>query len=149
MRNAGRVSEEQAGAIVGVFKKLPDSLSSEQVQLAEKTMIGFAADHGPKGLRSLAGYLLEVIAPEIAEQTEAAQLEAQEREARKTQFLRLRDDGDGCVTITGKLPAADGEALRAVVDAIAKTRRQRATPARTVRPGLNRRCRSRRDGRRR
>jgi len=55
-------------------------------------------------LRSLAGYLLEVIAPGIAEQTEAAQLEAQEREARKTQFLRLRDDGDGCLTITGKLP---------------------------------------------
>jgi len=62
-----------------------------------------------------------VIAPEIAEQTEAAQLEAKEREARKTQFLRLRDDGDGCLTITGKLPAADGEALRAVVDAIAKS----------------------------
>jgi len=74
-----------------------------------------------KGLRSLAGYLLVVIAPEIAEQTEAAQLEAQEREAGKTQLLRLRDDGDGCVTITGKPPAADGEALRAVVDAIAKS----------------------------
>jgi len=48
-------------------------------------------------------------------------LEAQEREAGKTQLLRLRDDGDGCVTITGKRPAADGEALRAVVDAIAKS----------------------------
>ena len=118
---AGTVSEEQAGAIVGVLKKLPDLLASEQVQLAEKTMIGFAADHGPKGLRSLAGYLLVVIAPEIAEATEAAQLEAQEREARKTQFLRLRDDGDGCLTITGKLPAADGDAVRAVVDAIAKS----------------------------
>ncbi len=87
-------------------------------------MIGLAADHGPKGLRSLAGYLLVVIAPELAEQTEAAQWEAQEREARKTQFLRLRDDGDGCLTITGKLPAADGDALRAVVDAIAKARRR-------------------------
>ncbi len=118
---AGTVSQEQAGAIVGVLKKLPDTLSTEQVQLAEKTMIGLAADHGPKGLRSLAGYLLVVIAPKIAEATEAAQLEAQEREARKTQFLRLRDDGDGCVTITGKLPAADGDASRAVVDAIAKS----------------------------
>jgi len=69
---AGTVSEEQSGAIVGVLKKLPDSLASEQVPLAEKTMIGLAADHGPRGLRSLAGYLLVVIAPEIAEQTEAA-----------------------------------------------------------------------------
>jgi len=118
----GAVSQEQAGAIVGVLKKLPESLSTEQVTAAEKMMIGFAETHGPKGLRDLARYLLEVIAPEIAEKTEAAQLEAQDREARKNQFLRLRDDGDGCTTISGILPAADGEALRAVVDAIAKPR---------------------------
>jgi len=118
---AGGVSEEQAGAIVGVLKKLPETLSTEQVTRAEKVMIGFAETYGPKGLRDIARYLLEVIAPEIAEQADAAQLEAQEREARKNQYLRLRDDGDGCVTIAGKLPAADGEALRAVVDAIAKS----------------------------
>jgi hypothetical protein len=86
-------------------------------------MIGFAADHGPKGLRDLARYLLEVIAPEIAEASEAAALEVQDREARKNQFLRLRDDGDGCTSISGKLPAADGEALRAVVEAIANSTR--------------------------
>jgi hypothetical protein len=116
---AGAVSAAQAAAIVGVLKKLPEDLSVEQVQAAEAMMIGFAAEHGPKGLRDLARHLLEVIAPEIAEAAEAAALEAQEREARKTQFLRLRDDGDGSVAIAGKLPAADGEALRAVVDAIA------------------------------
>ncbi len=116
---AGAVSAEQAAAIVGVLKKLPESLTVEQVQAAEAMMIGFAAEHGPKGLRDLARHLLEVIAPEIAEAAEAAALEAQDREARKTQFLRLRDDGDGSVAIAGKLPAADGEALRAVVDAIA------------------------------
>jgi len=116
---AGGVSAEQAAAIVGVLKKLPEDLSVEQVKAAEVMMIGFAADHGPKGLRDLARHLLNVIAPEIAETTEAAALEAQDREARKNQYLRLRDDGDGSVTIAGKLPAADGEALRAVVDAIA------------------------------
>ena len=118
---AGAVSAEQAAAIVGVLKKLPEDLSVEQVRAAEAMMIGFAADHGPKGLRDLARHLLEVIAPEIAEAAEAAVLEAQDREARKNQYLRLRDDGDGSVTIAGKLPAADGEALRAVVDAIAKS----------------------------
>ncbi|HEY8789496.1 MAG TPA: DUF222 domain-containing protein [Actinopolymorphaceae bacterium] len=118
---AGSVSAEQAAAIVGVLKKLPADLDADQVKRAEKTMIGFAETYGPKGLRDIARYLLEVIAPEIAEQADAAQLEAQEREARKNQYLRLRDDGDGCVTIAGKLPAADGEALRAVVDAIAKS----------------------------
>jgi Domain of unknown function (DUF222) len=116
---AGAVSAEQAAAIVGVLKKLPESLTVEQVQAAEAMMIGFADDHGPKGLRDLARHLLDVIAPEIAEQAEAAALEAQDREARRNQYLRLRDDGDGSVTIAGKLPAADGEALRAVVEAIA------------------------------
>jgi len=116
----GAVSAEQAAAIVGVLKKLPDILSVEQVTAAEAMMIGFAAEHGPTGLRDLATYLLEVIAPEIAEATEAAQLDAQDRAARKNQYLRQRDDGDGCTTITGKLPAADGEALRAVVEAIVK-----------------------------
>ena len=116
---AGAVSAEQADAIVRVLKKLPENLSVEQLQAAEAMMIGFAADHGPKGLRDLARHLLNVIAPEIAETTEAAALEAQDREARKNQYLRLRDDGDGAVTIAGKLPAADGEAHLAVVDAIA------------------------------
>jgi len=67
---AAAVSQQQAAAIVGVLKKLPASLSTEQVTAAEKTMITFAETHGPKGLRDLAKYLLEVIAPEIAEQTE-------------------------------------------------------------------------------
>ncbi len=118
---AGAVSAEQAAAIVGVLKKLPESLTVEQVQAGEAMMIGFAADHGPKGPRDLARHLLNVIAPEIAEAAEAAVLEAQDREARKTQYLRLRDDGDGSVTLSGKLPAADGEALRAVVEAIANS----------------------------
>lgn len=60
----GAVSPEQAGAIVEVLTKLPQSLSIEQVQAAEKMMIGFAAEHGPKGLRDLAQHLLEVIAPQ-------------------------------------------------------------------------------------
>ncbi|HEY8788568.1 MAG TPA: DUF222 domain-containing protein [Actinopolymorphaceae bacterium] len=133
---AGAVSAEQADAIVRVLKKLPENLSVEQLQAAEAMMIGFAADHGPKGLRDLARHLLNVIAPEIAETAEAAMLEAQDREARKNQYLRLRDDGDGAVTIAGKLPAADGEALRAVVDAIAHSTKT-AGDASWAEPGLS------------
>jgi hypothetical protein len=117
----GAVSPEQASAIVGVLKKLPESLSTEQVQAAEKTMIGFAQTYGPKGLRDLAQHLLEVIAPEIAEAAEGARLEEQDKAARKNQHFRIRDDGDGTTTITGKLPAADGEALRTVIEAIANS----------------------------
>lgn len=48
-------------------------------------------------------------------------MDAQDRAARKGQFLRLRDDGDGTTSISGKLTAADGEALRAVIEAIASS----------------------------
>ena len=110
---AGAVSAEQAAAIVTVLKKLPEDLDADQLHRAETMMIGFAADCGPKGLRDLARHLLDVIAPDIAEAAETATLEAQDRDARKNQYLRLRDDGDGSMAISGKLPAADGEALRA------------------------------------
>ncbi len=131
---AGAVSGEQTAAIVGVLKKLPESLSTERVQAAEKTMIGFAAEHGPKGLRDLAQHLLEVIAPEIAEAAEGARLDAQDRAARKNQYLRLRDDGEGSTVITGKLPAADGDALRAVVDAIANSAKASAATSESTEP---------------
>jgi hypothetical protein len=133
---AGAVSAEQAGAIVGVLKKLPESLSTEQVAAAVAMMIGFAAEHGPKGLRSLAQHLLDVIAPEVAEAAEGARLEGQDRKARKGQFLRLRDDGEGSTVISGKLPAADGDALRAVVDAIANSAKARAAEGSWVEPAL-------------
>lgn len=116
----GAVSAEQAAAIVEVLKKLPESLDrSGRRSRGDDDRIRRRAR--PEPLRDLATYLLDMIAPEIAEATEAAQLDAQDRGARKNQYLRLRDDGDGCTTITGKLPAADGEALRAVVEAIANS----------------------------
>jgi hypothetical protein len=62
-----------------------------------------------------------VIAPEIAEAAEGKRLDAQDKAARKNQYLRIRDDGDGTTSISGKLPAADGEALRTVIEAIANS----------------------------
>ncbi|HEY8788066.1 MAG TPA: DUF222 domain-containing protein [Actinopolymorphaceae bacterium] len=118
--SAGAVSKEQAHAIVSVLTELPDDLAADEVARAEEAMVDFAADHAPVGLRKLAGHLLAVVAPEVAEAHEADVLEKQEREAARTQFLRWRDDGDGALRFSGKLPAGQGEQLRAVVEAIAK-----------------------------
>jgi len=116
----GAVSKEQAQAIVSVLTELPDDLAADEVARAEEAMVDFAADHAPVGLRKLAGHLLAVVAPEVADAHEADVLEKQEREAARTQFLRWRDDGDGALRFSGKLPAGQGEQLRAVVEAIAK-----------------------------
>ncbi len=60
-----------------------------------------------------------MVAPEIAEEADAARLEREVREARRTRYLSLTPDGQGSLWLRGKLPIVDGEALRAVVEAIA------------------------------
>ena len=115
----GDVSAEQAVAVVGVLKDLPVDLDHDQVVAAEETMVEFAAQYGPRELRALAGHLLEVVAPDVAEAAEGEILERQDREARRSQYLRWRDDGDGALQFSGKLPTVDGEQLRTLVEAIA------------------------------
>ncbi len=101
----GDVSAEQAVAVVGVLKDLPVDLDHDQVVAAEETVVEFAARYGPRELRALAGHLLEVVAPDVAEAAEGEILERQDREARRSQYLRWRDDGDGALQFSGE--AAD------------------------------------------
>ncbi len=82
-------------------------------------MVGYAATYDPLGLTRLAHHVVDVVAPEIAEAAEAERLEREEAEARRTRYLRWGHDGHGSLYLWGKLPISDGEALRAVVDAIA------------------------------
>lgn len=117
----GDVSADQAFAVVDVLRDLPADLDTDHLTAAETTMVGFASDYGPRELRTLAGHLLEVIAPEIAEAAEGELLERQQRDARRTQYLRWRDDGDGTLQFTGRLPILDGEQFRTLVEAIART----------------------------
>jgi len=60
------------------------------------------------------------IAPEIAELKDAERLARQEKEAARTRFLRFFNDGHGATYGRFKLGIGDGEAVRAVIDAIAK-----------------------------
>jgi len=117
---AGVVSKKQAQSIVSVLSELPEEMVAGEVVKAEEAMVEFAAEHDPVGLRRLAGHLLAVVAPEVAEAHEAKVLAGQEKEALRTQFLRWRDDGDGSLRFSGKVPAAVGEQFRAVVEALAK-----------------------------
>jgi len=128
----GAVSREQALAIVSVLTDLPDDLAADEVARAEGAMVDFAADHAPVSLRKLAGHLLAVVAPEVADAHEADVLEKQEREAARTQYLRWRDDGDGALRFSGKLPAGQGDQLRTLIEAIAKSRSQALQPHRPL-----------------
>lgn len=122
----GRLSPTQARAITGVLRDLPEELDAGQRDRAEKTMVGFGAEFDSHGLAGLARHLLEVIAPEQADQLEAARLERQDRLARRDRHLAFSSDGHGSVFIRGKLPALQAATLIAQIDAIAAAQRRHA-----------------------
>lgn len=117
-----------------LLTELPDDLTEDQVATAEETMVDFAANHAPVGLRKLAGHLLAVVTPEVTQAHEADVLAKQERGAARTQFLRWRDDGDGAKRFSGRLPAGQREQLRAVVEAIAKGQKPKPADRSTADP---------------
>jgi hypothetical protein len=116
---AGEISAEQAQAIVRTLDELPPELSDVQAEAGEASMLGYATTFGPRELDTLSRRLLDVLAPEIAEAKDAERLERQRKEAERSRFLRMGNDGHGSTYGRFKLGVADGEAVRAVIDAIA------------------------------
>jgi hypothetical protein len=117
---AGDISAEQARAIARTLDELPPELSDDQVHAGEATMLDHAHQLGPKELERCSRHLLDVLAPEIAEAKDAERLEKQRKQAERTRYLRMGNDGHGSTYGRFKLAVGDGEALRAVIDAIAK-----------------------------
>ena len=121
---AGLMAPDQAVAVASVLADLPETVGPTQHGEAAETMVQLAAEHDPKSLAGLSGYLLEVVAPDRAEQLQAEQLMAQEAKAARQRELYFTDDGHGSVLIRGKLPALEAARLRSVVDALAHRRRR-------------------------
>ena len=117
--STGEVLAAQAEAITSVLADLPAEFDAEQLAQGEATMIEFAHTHNSRELRTLSQHLVEVLDPEIAEQTEAERLERDLREARARRSLGFHDDGHGSVLIRGSLPVADAEPLRKLIDSYA------------------------------
>lgn len=116
----GLINDRQASAVSGVLRKLPSDLGTLAEQEAQATMIGFCDEFDSKHLAQLSRHLLEVIAPEIADETEAQRLERELAAARRNRHLNLTDDGHGSTIIRGSLPAADAALLKEQIDAIAQ-----------------------------
>jgi hypothetical protein len=89
---------------------------------AEQTLVGYAAQFRPNQLRRLGRHILDVIAPEIAEEEEARKLAEQEREARKRARLHFRPLGDGTTRVSGRLPDPVAVRLKTYLDAYTSPR---------------------------
>ena len=131
----GRANQFQARAVTDVLRKLPDDLPAGAEREAETTMVGFCAEFDSQHLKGLAQHLLEVVAPEIAEEAEAARMERERKAALRNRHLTFADDGHGSTIIKGKLPTADAALLKAQIDALAHQLHRTALEERDPRQG--------------
>ncbi len=123
---AGEVNIEQAAAIGVALGRLPEDLSTAQVDAGEATLIGYAGQFDATGLSRLGNRLVEVIAPEVADEADAKRLERERRLADRDRFLTFSHDGHGSVLLKGKMPALSAEPLIRVIDAYAEQFRRNA-----------------------
>lgn len=123
--SAGRIGVEQAAAITDTLSHLPAEFDHDQLRAAETAMLGYAGEFDTAGLRRLGHHIVEVVAPEIVEQSLADRLERERRAARAGRGLSFTRDGHGSIHLRGRLPLIEGEELVAIVDAHVRADRSR------------------------
>ncbi|WP_342373289.1 DUF222 domain-containing protein [Propioniciclava soli] len=140
--HAGAMLPAQASAITHVLGQLPDDLPEATLGRAEEMMVDFARRHNAVELRRLSGRLLELVAPQIAEEAEERRLERELLRAMRSRFLSFRPDHAGSVLIRGSLPVGAAQAVTTVLDAFADQIRRGAevldANAEQLTPGMRR-----------
>lgn len=113
----GSASPEQCrgilAGIAGLPEELPDTLRLE----VEQVLVDYAARFDPDELRRLARHALEVVAPDLADELLAKQLEREQAEAQKRRRLTWSRDGHGSVFFKVKLPTLEAEELLTQINA--------------------------------
>lgn len=131
---AGEVSVAQARVIVAGIEALPAELGPELASEAEATLVGYASSYRPGELRRLARRILDVVAPDIAEEEAGKRLEDEERRARERESLRHRDNPDGTSDIWWRCPTAVRKRLWTYLDAMTSPRREATRPGADAEP---------------
>lgn len=116
----GRANDRQAQAVTQVLKKLPADLGVEAEAKAQATMVGHCEEFDSQYLGGLSRYLLDLVAPEVAEEAEAKRQERELRDAQQARHLNFADDGHGSTTIKGSLPSADAALIKEQIEALAQ-----------------------------
>jgi hypothetical protein len=119
----GTVSLEQAHVVTRALDRLPDHIVAEVKARAEERLVAEAASFGPRELRVMGRRILDVVAPELAEEQERKALEAEERQADKKTYLTGRSRGDGSTDVRGNLPDAVWDRLVTYLEPYTSPRR--------------------------
>lgn len=107
-----RVNTGQALAIASGLDALPDDLGADLLVQAELHLIGLAEDYDAKALEGFARTILEVVAPDVADDHLAKLLEKQERDAEDDNQVRIWDTPQGRVRGTFDLDGFSGACLK-------------------------------------
>jgi hypothetical protein len=123
----GQVNLEQAETILRGLDTLPEDLDTDLKVRAEEHLVGLAQDHDAKALKHLARTILEVVAPEIADEHLARQLEREERDAAAAARFSMWEDGHGKVHGKFTLDALTGAMLKKHLHALAAPKHRAAS----------------------
>jgi Domain of unknown function (DUF222)/HNH endonuclease len=108
---AGEVSVDHAAVIAKTMVELPSGLSTEQEQVAESNLAGWAREHDPITVGRLGRHLVHALDTET--------LEEREQRAFNRRDLRFSELGDGSTRISGRLDAESAAMVRAALDSLA------------------------------
>src|SRR3954469_488502 len=92
---AGDLVVEQARVIVAAPDQLPGDLDTALVDRAERHLVAAGREHTAPRLRVLGKRLMDVVAPDLADEYEARQLGREERDALLATKLVMVEDGHG------------------------------------------------------
>jgi hypothetical protein len=122
----GTVSFEQAVVVTRALDKLPEHVDEDIKTRAEERLVAEAEHFGPRELNVMGRRILDVVAPELAEEQERKALEAEERDAAKRTYLTGRRRGDGRTAVSGDLPDATWDRLVTYLEAYTSPRQKGA-----------------------
>jgi len=113
---AGAVNTAQAHVITHALDALPRELDQVLQENAEAHLVAKAAEFDPRELARLGQRVLEVIAPDVADEAEYQRLLEEERRARAATKLYFRPRGDGSTDVNARVPDHVANRLRTYLD---------------------------------
>jgi hypothetical protein len=133
----GRLLVDQAEVIIHAVDALPaDLVTDETRRQAQDTLITYAAQHDAKALRVMGKRILDLVAPQVGEASEAKRLAAEEAEAGAAAVFRMSDDGHGKAHGRFTVPTWVGEMLHKALLGYAAPKHRAAVDGQAPEPGL-------------
>ncbi len=120
----GRVHLDQARVIIKALDALPDDVTVEIRQRAERRLVEHAEQFGPADLARLGRRILDVIAPEVGDEQERRALERAEWKAESVTRLDFKRRGDGATDIAATVPDSVAARLKTYLGSFTSPRHQ-------------------------